>query len=98
MTAKLITHRRQKLIREIVITARTESLIKRRSQHRSRNSLIDPGLDRPAPFTGVRNSPSNLRHLRILEQRTRSKFHHPTTNHPPTPPHLTPTPPLPLVL
>src|SRR5260370_35397062 len=88
MTAKLITHRRQKLIREIVLTERTESLIKRRSQHRSRNSLNDPGLDRPAPFTRVRNSADQTPHLRILEQRSRSKVQQPRGNDASTPPNL----------
>src|SRR5258708_4933159 len=88
MTAKLIPHRRQKLIREVSFTARTEALIKRRSQHRSWNAFIDPSLDRPAPFARIRNSPTELRHLRILEQRSRSKVQQPRSNHASTPPNL----------
>src|SRR6266851_1198913 len=88
MTAKLITHRRQQFIREVSLTARTEPLIKRRSQHRSWNAFIDPGLDRPASFTRIRDSASILRHLRIANQRSRSQIQQPRSNHAPTPPDL----------
>src|SRR5246127_2517623 len=88
VTTKLITHRRQELVREISFAARTESLIQRRSQHRSWNTLIDPGLDRPAPFTRIRNSAAELRQLRILDQCRRRQVQQPRCNHASPPPDL----------
>src|ERR1700733_8368723 len=88
MTAKLVAHRRQKFIREVGLTARTETLIKRHSQHRSRNSLIDPGLDRPSSFARIRDSTAKLRHLRILQQRSRGQVQQPRSNDTPTPPNF----------
>src|SRR5260370_18249187 len=86
MTAKLITHRRQQFIRQVTLPARTEPPIKRHSQHRSWNAFIDPGLDRPASFTRIRDSASILRHLRIAHQPTASQIHYPPSTPAPPPP------------
>src|SRR4051812_25244479 len=88
MAAEPETHRRQKLVRELRLTTRAEPLVKRRSQHRSRNGLIDPGLDRPPPLTRIRNSAAKLRQLRILDECRRRKIQQPRRNHTPAPPHL----------
>ena len=53
MPSKLIPQSRKQFIRKIPIPPGTEPLIKRRSQHRSRHSLIDPRLHRPSSLPRI---------------------------------------------
>src|SRR6187551_617853 len=43
MATELFAHRRQHFVAKIVETARVETLVERRSQHRRRHSLVDRG-------------------------------------------------------
>src|SRR5215468_9038637 len=69
MPAELVAHRREQLVSEVGLAARAETLVEGGRQDVSRHGLVDRGLDRPAPFSGVRHAPGELRQRRVPKQR-----------------------------
>src|SRR5579883_3574420 len=68
MPAKLVAHGREQLVREVRLAARSEPLVERRREHMSRHALVDGGLDRPPPLTGIGHPSAELRQGGILDQ------------------------------
>src|SRR5215472_1270607 len=68
MSAELETHRREQLVLIIRLAARTKALIERGGEHRHRYGLVDGGLDRPAPFSGVGHAACKLLQVGIFHQ------------------------------
>src|SRR5262249_12615029 len=68
VAAELVAHGRKQPVRKVRISARAEALVERRRQHVSRHTLVDGGLDGPAPFAGVRDAAGEAGEVRILHQ------------------------------
>ena len=66
MSAELVAHRRKQFVREIRLAARAETLVERGRQDMRRHGLVDGGLDRPAPFAGIRDPAGEIRQRRDL--------------------------------
>src|SRR4029077_4623063 len=88
MSAKLVTHRGEQLVGKICLAPRAKTLIQRSCQDVSRHTLVDGGLDRPAPLARVRNLPCEFREGGISDQRNRRQVQQPRGNHAAAPPHL----------
>src|SRR6516225_6226894 len=86
--AELVAHRRQHPVREVRLAARAEALIERRRQDMRRYRLVDRGLDRPAPFTRIRDAPCETRKDRVFGESARGQIQKPGGDHTAAPPEL----------
>ncbi len=77
VAAKLVAHRRQKLVLEISVAARAEPFVERGRQYRGRRALIDGRLDRPAAFAGIGHAASKLGQRRVRLQSGRGQVKEP---------------------
>src|SRR5262252_5875067 len=77
MSAEPKSHRREKLVLIIGITARGEAFIKRCAENRSRHGLVDSGLDGPPAFAGVRHAAGEFFEVGIFDQRGRRQIEQP---------------------
>ncbi len=63
VTAELLAHRGEHLVGEVVVSARGETLIQRRGQHRRRHPLIDRRDRGPAALAGIRDAAGEVREV-----------------------------------
>src|SRR5215510_8320387 len=88
MSTELVAHRREQLVGEVGLAARAETRVQGGRQDGNGHGLVDRGLDRPAPLSGVRHAPSELRERGIGEQGGRRQVQEPRGDDAATPPHL----------
>src|SRR6516225_4203733 len=70
MTAEFIAHGGEQFIGECRLATRAETFVERGRKDRSRHSLVDCGLNRPASFSGVGDSARKVIERGILGQRS----------------------------
>src|SRR5499426_2133222 len=81
MSTEFIAQRREQFIGEIGLTARAKTLIQGGRQDVRGHSLVDGGLDRPAPLARVRHPPCKLRERRVRDEGSRREFQQPRRDH-----------------
>src|SRR4051794_37842861 len=81
-------HRRQDLVRELVLVARGEAREQRRGQPRRRHALVDRRVRRPAALARVRHPARELLELRALDERGRGEVEQPRADDAAAPPDL----------
>src|SRR5712692_4436172 len=88
VSAELVAQRREQFIGEICLAARAETLIQGGRQDVHGHSLIDGGLDRPAPLARVRHPSGEFCESRIRDQGGCREIQQPRRDHTAAPPHL----------
>ena len=68
MTAKLLAHGRQNLVRETCLLARPEACVERSGQHVGRNGFLDRRHDGPAAFAEILDEPGIALQIRVFGQ------------------------------
>src|SRR2546422_1406093 len=77
MTAELVAHRGQQLVREVGLAAGAEALVQRRAQDGRRDGFVDRGGKRPPSFAGVRDAAFEAGEIGILGERGRGQVEEP---------------------
>src|SRR4029453_18844493 len=88
VSTELIAQRREQFIGEIFLAARAKTLIQGGRQDVRGHSLIDGGLDRPAPLARVRHPSGELRQSRIRDEGGRREIQQPRRDDTTASPHL----------
>ena len=83
---KAESHRRQHLVLEDVLIARSESLEQCGGEHVRGHALVIRGLQRPASFARVRDAAAEFLERRVSGQRGRGQVEQPRTDHAAVPP------------
>src|SRR5579864_1347942 len=81
MATKFIPHCRQELVGKVRLAARTEPLVKRRSENRGWYRFVDRSLNRPASFARVGDATGKFRKIRILQEGRGGQIQQPRGDH-----------------
>src|SRR5215831_14470896 len=88
VSAELLAHRREQLVRELVEPAGREARVQRRSQNRCGDAHVDRCVRRPTALTGIGYASGELLEAGRCVQRLRRQVEEPGPDDAPTPPDL----------